>query len=176
MSIIFLLCLIILAIGVPVISIRGFKRNRWQFSLKSLLIFITVFAVWLSQFTCNPFANFREKFDWSSDLTVIFVWIVLAVFYFYRQTIFTLSIHCLAILFCEVFLAYAWASHASLLSFSDVGWYFMIGCFFGTMISFPVWILELCRFMNRYGHDLSDDEKCDQSEDRDSQSLNNDHY
>jgi hypothetical protein len=168
MSIIFLLCLIILAIGLPVIIIRGLKRHSWQFSLKSLLIFITVFAIWLSQFTCKPFSKFRESFDWRSDFTVIFVWIVLAGFYLYRQYIVTLSVHCLAILLCELFLAYAWASNARLTSLSDIGWYFMIGCFFGSLISFPTWILELCRFTNRSMRETSAVDRYDLAEDQDS--------
>jgi hypothetical protein len=44
----------------------------------------------------------------------------------------------------------------------------MIGCFFGSLISFPVWILELCRFKSRYVHEISNADKFDQSEDSDS--------
>jgi hypothetical protein len=174
MILFFLGCLIILLIFLPIIIIRGLKQwKSCQFSLKALLMFVALCAVWISQFTRPPINNIRETFEWRNDFVVIFVWIVLAAFYLYRRLKFPLALHCVGIIFYSLLLVFQLISTGE---FQPVkaGWLICVGCFFGSLISYPTWILVLCGFMSQSEQELSANEKDAQKKDLNSEKNSGD--
>ena len=154
----FMACPIILLICIPIVIVRGLRqRKSLQFSLKSLLMFVTMFAVWISQFTRPPIVKPRETFELSHDFVVIFVWVLLMAFYLYRRVRFPLVIHCTSVALVGLLLVLE-QSDGEYRSYDEVGWLICVGCFFGSTISFPTWMLMLWGFMRRSESKVSEND------------------
>ncbi len=66
-----------------------------QFSLRSLMVFVAVCAVYCSQFALIWMVR-GDVTSWRGVATVGLAWLVLAFFYFRQKLFAVLSIHCLA--------------------------------------------------------------------------------
>jgi hypothetical protein len=144
-------CLLTAAIGLPLLIFRGISRCKsWRFNRRLFLMFVIMSLVWAAQFFIS-----RPPFDGVyvfRDYTIIFsVWTILAVLYFYFRYFVPLSIHCTGIVFLGLlpFVCFIFGT----VTFEQVRWYMLIGCFFGSIISFPMWLLVLSGFMNDPGQE-----------------------
>jgi hypothetical protein len=147
-GILFCVCLVILVISLPIIIIRILKRNRsWQISLRGLMVFVTLFAVWISQFSISRSRFISGFFNWDESFYVLFVWIVLASFYIYHKSIPLLIVHCafiglFSILFCLLLLG---GLDFEIDYLRNV---LVKGFLIGSLASFPFCILILCEFID----------------------------
>jgi hypothetical protein len=152
-----MLCPIILAICLPIIIIRGLKRQKTkQFSLKALLKFVTLCAIWLSQFSTLQFNDHGETFEFCRDFVIIFVWIFLAVFYFYRRFQAPFVIHTIAVALFLIVMFFALA-FVDNFQFAEAAWKMSIACFCSSLLSFPFSIFYLWGFMGHSKKDFTDD-------------------
>jgi hypothetical protein len=67
-----------------------------QFSLRSLMVFVAVCAMYFSQFTPSVLGFSIGATPWRTAVTVALTWIILAVFYWWHRLFGMFLIHCLA--------------------------------------------------------------------------------
>jgi hypothetical protein len=68
-----------------------------QFSLWGLMVFVTVFSLWCSQFAViRDLLNVQgqSRPPWTSLLSILLVWCVLSVYYYCRRVFSVLAVHC----------------------------------------------------------------------------------
>jgi hypothetical protein len=149
-------CLLIPAIFLLRIIIRRLKqRESWQFSLKSLMIFVTLFAVWISQFAILH-NNFSKGYTWNDFIVVVVDWSVLAVYYLYRKTRLPLIAHCLAIGFFLIVACFTLLTGIAI-ELTILFNLLLLGFFIGSLASFPIWVLVVSEIMDRPKKKLSTD-------------------
>lgn len=107
-----ILCLLAFAFLVVmpfgVLALR--KVNRWptgQFTIRSMMLFILLWAVCLSQIPAIRFgiASTADAFAWHQSLTVVFAWVVLAVYYATVRQFASLALHSSGVLFFLLIIA-----------------------------------------------------------------------
>jgi hypothetical protein len=144
-SILIFVCVTMLDISVLIFLFRRLRqKTSWQFSLKSLMIFVTLFAVWLSQFSISHYElRSDEGLIWKDLFIVGFVWIVLVLYYSWTKSILALIAHCFPIIACILL------STGNAITFANFFNALIGGCFIGSSVSFPVWALTVSEIIDR---------------------------
>ncbi len=127
---------------VAVLVLRGVKTPvRRQFSLRALLIFVSLTAVWLSQLTIRPIPSGRGvRFSCEDELIVALVWSVLAVSYAVRRLFAALVLHSLGLAYYTILIG-IWGFHA------EAEAHLVAGGLIGSFLSFPFSILVSLGFL-----------------------------
>ncbi len=128
---------------VAVLVLRGVKVPVRQFSLRTLLIFVLLCAVWMSQLTVRAIPSGDEfRFSWQDGLTVALAWCLLAVFYVRRGLFAALVIHSLGLAYFTILV---WICR----SYSEAVAHLVAGGLVGSFLSFPFSILMSLGFLRR---------------------------
>ena len=121
-----------------------------RFSLREMLLFVFIYAVWLSQISVAPLATGRDKRSFSpQDLVVGLVWIVLAVFYWRRRFRAPLALHAFGPLFLAVSIAACWVADGGRISIPESCWQLSVGAFMGSFVSLPFAVMILVGLFGR---------------------------
>jgi hypothetical protein len=81
------------------------RRPTRQFTIRGMMLFIFLWAVCLSQISVLRSEGSPDQVSWQQDCTVLFAWIVLALFYGTIRQFSVLLIHSMGVLFVVYFLA-----------------------------------------------------------------------
>ncbi len=131
---------------------RRTPRNRRQFSLRGLLVFVAVFSVWLSQIPAHPFTGCSDAgLSWKQLGLVFFAWLVLAVYYAAARLTIPLglqialpAIHAVGIAGC-LLVGRNWISPAfgARIDWQEALWLMWLNCYAVSAVSFPLAVLSL---------------------------------
>ncbi len=144
-------CVVALIVGVlaifAVLGVGGQQQpSARRFTLRGLLLFVLLCAVWLSQIRFAPMSR-NENFYSRDDLVVAFAWLVLAGFYAARRLVAPLVVHCVGLAFFLPFIAMDLAAGGR--KWPHYAWLLSAGCFFGSFASLPFASLVFLGFLRR---------------------------
>jgi hypothetical protein len=127
-----------------------FDRSIRQFSVRDMLLFVFIYAVWLTQILAAPLATSRDITSFSPhDLVVGFVWMVLAVFYWRRRLRAPLALHAFGPLFLAAGITVFWITDGGRLIIPERCWQLSVGAFMGSLVSLPFAIMILVGLFGR---------------------------
>jgi len=117
-----------------------------QFSLRGLLLFVTLSALWLSQLAYPPF-DLRDQTEWLRGLFAAVVWVVFAAYYVAYRRSGALLLHALGpAAFVAISLPHFWPPWGVL---NDIAWLLAQYCCLFSIISFPVSGMEFLGELRR---------------------------
>lgn len=109
-----------------------------QFSVREMLLFVSICAVWLSQIAVSPLTSRRDRMNYSPhDLVVGFVWLVLAVFYWRRLLRAPLALHTFGPLFLAASVIVCRVADGGHISIPETCWQLSVGAFMSSFVSLP---------------------------------------
>jgi predicted membrane protein len=139
-----LLFLVLLPYGV----FATHEVNRWparQFTIRGMLLFIFLWAVCLSQISLIGLER-PETVVWRQDWIVLFVWIVLAIFYWRVRQFTPLFLHGMCIVFVVCFIPF---DRAMGKNWGNIEWYLWNATWIGSFASLIFFSIKMFLAMFR---------------------------
>lgn len=121
-----------------------YDRPIRQFSVREMLLFVSICAAWFSLMSVNPLASSRDRRSYCPyDLVVGFVWMVLAVFYWGRRLRSPLVLHAFGPLFLATSIIACWMADGARINVPESCWQLSVGALMGSFVSLPFAVIIL---------------------------------
>ena len=159
-----LVFIFIAVFAVAVVAAGGIKGPPpRRFTVRSLMLFVTLCALWAWQLTVVEFVQ-DDAFAWPDALPVILTWLVLAAFYLKRRIPAALIIHFVGVAFFGMLMVLAFLHGArpapggpDRTILHGMAVLLLGGCFWGSFVSFPMAILMFLGFLSRPSKSVGDE-------------------